>query len=56
MSTSVWPMFAQSPFRRSNDVLRCACAGDLDGVREFVLSGKIDVNEKGAQDRTALHR
>lgn len=31
-------------------------AGDIQGVRGLVESGEIDVNEKGAQDRTALHR
>lgn len=31
-------------------------AGDLLGVKELVQSGEIDVNEPGAQDRTALHR
>lgn len=31
-------------------------AGDTQGVKDLVESGEIDVNEKGAQDRTALHR
>lgn len=30
--------------------------GDLQGVKDLVQSGEINVNEKGAQDRTALHR
>lgn len=31
-------------------------AGDLLGVKVLVQSGEIDINEPGAQDRTALHR
>lgn len=37
-------------------LVRGCIAGDIQGVRDLVESGEIDVNEKGAQDRTALHR
>ncbi|CAM9993472.1 unnamed protein product, partial [Scytosiphon promiscuus] len=35
---------------------KAANKGDIQGVRDLVESGAVDVNEKGAQDRTALHR
>eukprot|EP00752_Nemacystus_decipiens_P010133 g9030.t2 len=35
---------------------KAAHKGDIQGVKDLVESGEIDVNEKGAQDRTALHR
>eukprot|EP00903_Cladosiphon_okamuranus_P015534 g14341.t2 len=35
---------------------KAAHKGDIQGVKDLVQSGEIHVNEKGAQDRTALHR
>lgn len=35
---------------------RFVSTGDIQGVKDLVESGEIYVNEKGAQDRTALHR